>query len=78
MGGPEEVDSLYTEALANANEAIEDRDNNPLGYLLAGRALMGLGRWVEASAAFDKAEELRPVLYAGDRSHPRGRLVRTV
>ena len=61
MGGPEEVDSLYTEALANANEAIEDRDNNPLGYLLAGRALMGLGRWVEASAAFDKAEELRPV-----------------
>ena len=61
LSGPEVADSLYTEALANANEAIEDRDNNPLGYLLAGRALLGLGRYEEASAAFDKAEELRPV-----------------
>ena len=59
--GPEVADSLYQEALANANEAIEDRDNNPLGYLLAGRALLGLGRFEEADAAFDKAEELRPV-----------------
>ena len=59
--GPEVADSLYEEALANANEAIEDRDNNPLGYLLAGRALLGLGRFAEASAALDKAEELRPV-----------------
>ena len=58
--GPEVADSLYQEALANANRAIEDRDNNPLGYLLAGRALLGLGRFEEASAAFDKAEELRP------------------
>jgi tetratricopeptide (TPR) repeat protein len=59
--GPEVADSLYEEALANANEAIEDRDNNPLGYLLAGRALLGLGRFEEAVAALDKAEELRPV-----------------
>jgi len=59
--GPEATDSLYGEALANANKAIESRDNNPLGYLIAGRALLGLGRFVEASAAFDKAEELRPV-----------------
>ena len=59
--GPEVADSLYQEALANANEAIEDRDNNPLGYLLAGRALLGLGRFEEADAVLDKAEELRPV-----------------
>ncbi len=59
--GPEAVDSLYEVALAKANEAIEDRDNNPLGYLLAGRALMGLGRFEEADAQLDKAEELRPV-----------------
>ena len=59
--GPEVADSLYQEALANANEAIKDRDNNPLGYLLAGRALLGLRRFEEADAAFDKAEELRPV-----------------
>lgn len=59
--GPEVADSLYEDALANANEAIEDRDNNPLGYLLAGRALLGLGRFEEADAALDKAEELRPI-----------------
>jgi tetratricopeptide (TPR) repeat protein len=59
--GPEVADSLYEDALANANEAIEDRDNNPLGYLLAGRALIGLNRFEEADAALDKAEELRPI-----------------
>ena len=59
--GPEVADSLFREALANANEAIEDRDNNPLGYLLAGRAFLGLRRFEEADAALNKAEELRPV-----------------
>ena len=59
--GPEVTDSLYQEALANANEAIEDREKNPLGYLLAGRALLGLEKFEEADAAFDKAEELRPI-----------------
>lgn len=59
--GPEAADSLYGLALDFANEEIGLRDENPLGYLLAGRAFLGLRRFAEASAALDKAEELRPV-----------------
>ncbi len=56
---------LFTEALDSANVAIQAKADNPYGYLLAGRALVGLKRFDEADVALDKALELRKE-YKGD------------
>ena len=56
---PSKTQALYTEALDSANVAMKAKPGNPLPYLLAGRALVGLKRYQEADAALDKAVELR-------------------
>jgi tetratricopeptide (TPR) repeat protein len=57
----EAAEPHYRLALDSADAAIRLDPNNPLGHRLAGEALLGLNRPVEAAAALDRAEELRPV-----------------
>lgn len=56
-----EAQALYQEALTNAQAAIAADETNPLGHLQAGIAAMGLGRYTEADAHLDRAEQLRPI-----------------
>jgi len=56
-----EAQTLYQEALTNAQAAIAADETNPLGHLQAGLAAMGLGRYQEADAHLDRAEQLRPI-----------------
>lgn len=56
-----QAEALYQEAFTNAEAAMTADERNPLAHLLAGRALMGLNRYAEASAHLDRAEELRPL-----------------
>ncbi|HKJ03840.1 MAG TPA: tetratricopeptide repeat protein [Longimicrobiales bacterium] len=56
-----EAKALYEEALTNAQAAIAADSTNPLGHLQAGIAAIGLGRYREADAHLDRAEELRPI-----------------
>jgi tetratricopeptide (TPR) repeat protein len=58
---PEAATRGYQLALDSANAAIRLDPRNPLGHRLAGEALIGLGRPLEAAAALGQAEELRPV-----------------
>lgn len=56
-----DADSFYQLALTAATRAIAADSTNPLGYLLAGQAYVGLGDADAAATAFDRAEELRPI-----------------
>ena len=56
-----EAQALYEEALTHAQAAIAADETNPLGHLQAGIAAMGLGRYQEADAHLDRAEQLRPI-----------------
>ena len=56
-----QAQAFYQEALTNAEAAIAADETNPLGHLQAGKACMGLGRYVEAAAHLDRAEQLRPI-----------------
>jgi tetratricopeptide (TPR) repeat protein len=58
---PQAAAPHYRLALDSANAAIRLDANNPLGHRLAGEALLGLERPLEAAAALDRAEELRPI-----------------
>ena len=50
----------YQEALTAALRAVGEGPNNPLAYLLAGRAHIGLGSYVAADSMLTRAEELYP------------------
>lgn len=52
---------FFEAALTAADQAIAADSTNPLAHLLAAQAHMGLGAALEADAAFDRAEELRPI-----------------
>lgn len=56
-----EAQGFYAQALESANAAIAADSTNPLPHLQAGIASLGLGRYVEADAFLDRAEELRPI-----------------
>lgn len=58
---PEAAIPMYQVALDSANSAIRLDPNNPLAHKLAGQALIGVNRPMEAAAALAKAEELRPI-----------------
>ena len=58
---PEAGAPMYQAALDSANAAIRENAKNPLGYRLAGEALIGLGRLQEADQMLDQAETLRPI-----------------
>jgi len=53
--------ALYQQALTSAEAAIAADSTNPLAYLQAGTAAMGLGRWEAADAFLARAETLRPI-----------------
>jgi len=59
--GEAEAQALYQQALTSAQAAIAADSTNPLAYLQAGTAAMGLGRWADADAFLDQAETLRPI-----------------
>ena len=65
--GPEEAAPQYETALSAANAAIAADSTNPLAYKLAGQALLGLNRAMEADVMLDTAEELRPA-YHGEET----------
>ena len=50
----------YREALADIYKAIDADAGNPTGYLHLGVARLGLGEFLAADSAFDKAEALYP------------------
>ena len=50
----------FREALEGAYEAIDNDQNNPTGYLHLGVAKLGLGDYLAADSAFDRAEALYP------------------
>ena len=58
-------ESRYREALAAATTAIVQESTNPMGYMLAGQAQIGLDDYVAADTLFSKALELYPA-YAED------------
>ena len=76
--GPEAADSLYGLALDFANEEIGLRDENPLGYLLAGRAFLGLRRFCRSVCGSRQGRGATPRLCAGDRRRQRDRLVQPI
>jgi tetratricopeptide (TPR) repeat protein len=51
---------LLEQALEQASESVRTEPGNALGFLMAGRAHMGLGHVAAADSAFDRAEELHP------------------
>jgi tetratricopeptide (TPR) repeat protein len=53
--------TAFQAALASAEQAIAADARNPLPWLQKGKAHIGLGQWLAADSALDKAEELRPV-----------------
>ncbi len=59
--GEAEARALYEQALTAAKAAIAADSTNPLPYLQAGTASIGLAQYVEADGYLDKAEQLRPV-----------------
>lgn len=59
--GPATARVLYEEALTAARAGIAALPMNPLAHRLAALSLLGLERYQEASAAFDRAGELRPI-----------------
>lgn len=61
--GEAEARALYEQALTSAQAAIAADSTNPLPYLQAGTAAIGLRQYLEADGYLTKAEELRP-LYA--------------
>jgi tetratricopeptide (TPR) repeat protein len=59
--GDAEARVLFEQALTSAKAAIAADSVNPLPYLQAGTASIGLAQYVEADAFLTKAEELRPI-----------------
>jgi tetratricopeptide (TPR) repeat protein len=59
--GEAEAQTLYQQALTSAEAAIAADATNPLGYLQAGTAAIGLGEFAKADGFLDRAEELRPI-----------------
>ncbi|NJD18471.1 MAG: tetratricopeptide repeat protein [Gemmatimonadetes bacterium] len=59
--GEAEARVLFEQALASANLAIAADSMNPLPYLQAGTASIGLRQYPEADAFLTKAEALRPI-----------------
>ncbi len=53
-------EARYREALAAAMTSIAQEADNPMGYMLAGQAQIGLDDYVAADSLFDKALELYP------------------
>jgi len=50
----------WTEALADADEAIKVQPDWAKGHFRRGQCLAGLGRWAEAQRAYERALELEP------------------
>jgi tetratricopeptide (TPR) repeat protein len=67
VAGPEAGAPQYETALSSSRAAIAADSMNPLGYKLAGQALIGLGRLQEAAEMLDQAEALRPA-YLGEET----------
>ncbi len=59
--GEAEARALYEEALTSAKAGIAADSVNPLPYLQAGTASIGLEQYEQADAYLDKAEALRPI-----------------
>jgi tetratricopeptide (TPR) repeat protein len=59
--GEAEARVLYEQALTSAKAAIAADSTNPLPYLQAGTASIGLAQYYEADGFLTKAEELRPI-----------------
>ena len=57
--GPE-AEARFNEALTAAMGSVESEPENPLGYLLAGQAMVGLGDLVGADSMLTRAEEIYP------------------
>lgn len=53
--------ALYEQALTSAKAAIAADSTNPLPYLQAGTASIGLAQYAEADGYLDRAEQLRPI-----------------
>ena len=60
-GNEGEAMAAYEQALTAANQAIAQDSTNPLPYLQAGQAQMGLGDYQAADSLLSRAEELRPL-----------------
>jgi len=60
-GDEAQARTLYGEALSSAQAAIAADSTNPLPYLQAGMASLGLEEYQQASGFLDRAEELRPI-----------------
>lgn len=60
-GTPEAARPHYQAAVASAEEAIALDERNPLPWLQAGRAYLGLEDYPKADSALKRAEELRPI-----------------
>ena len=58
--GAENPAAGYQNALTAALNAVSENPNNPLAYLLAGRAHLGLGRYLAADSMLTRAEEMYP------------------
>ncbi len=58
---PEAARPAYSEAAAASEQGIAEDATNPLPWLLAGRAYIGLGDYAMADSALDRAEALRPL-----------------
>lgn len=58
-------EARYREALAAALTSISQEATNPMGYMLAGQAQVGLADYLAADTLFDEALELYPA-YAED------------
>jgi len=59
--GEAEARTLYEQALTSAKAAIAADSTNPLPWLQAGTASIGLAQYYEADAFLTRAEELRPI-----------------
>ncbi len=51
---------IYQQALDAARNGVLQNPNNPLAYLLAGRAHIGLGQYLAADSMLTRAEQLYP------------------
>jgi len=61
LGNTTAAEARFQEAAAAAQAAITEDPTNPLAYLLAGQAALGLRDYPAAAAHFDAAVERRPV-----------------
>ncbi|MEZ4424042.1 MAG: tetratricopeptide repeat protein [Gemmatimonadota bacterium] len=57
--GPQS-EARYRDALTAAQASIQTEPGNPLGYFLAGQAMIGLGDYMAADTMLDRAVELYP------------------